>query len=226
MQAVEDIAGDCFTKKLQAQFIFAELDRTRAALLEPPAISLIIQIFTGGRMATIFEAQEQYRAEMEFAATPIRDAARMNYEGATKFANASIKSVFAINAGGLIAFPAFIALFKIDARLASGWVIAAGAVFVVGLISAVLASLVGYFLAMSNSESCKRELEAVTAEYGNLFERTLTTSDIDNLRWQATQLRNQAVFLRSVAVGAVLTSVLAFIVGATTSGLLLVYFRP
>ncbi|HET8974636.1 MAG TPA: hypothetical protein VFN63_15265, partial [Pseudolabrys sp.] len=114
-------------------------------------------------MATIFEAQEQYRAEMEFAATPIRDAARMNYEGAIEFANAAIKSVFAINAGGLVAFPAFIALLKIDAQLASGWIIAAGAVFVIGLTSAALASLFGYFSAMSKAEGSKRELEAVTA---------------------------------------------------------------
>lgn len=185
-----------------------------------------MQNFQGGPMATIFEAQEQYRAEMEFAATPIRDAARMNYEGAIEFANAAIKSVFAINAGGLVAFPAFIALLKIDAQLASGWIIAAGAVFVIGLTSAALASLFGYFSAMSKAEGSKRELEAVTAEYGNLFERRLATSDVDNLRWQATQLRNQSVFLRTVAFGAGVTSLLAFIVGATISGLLLVYFRP
>ena len=63
--------------------------------------------------------------------------------------------------------------------------IAAGAVFVIGLISAALASLFGYFSAMSKAEGSKRELEAVTAEYGNLFERTLATSDVDNLRWQS-----------------------------------------
>jgi hypothetical protein len=81
-------------------------------------------------MATGDNNRDQFRTELEFASAPMRDTARANYEGAVKFADAAIKSTFALNGGGLVALPAFIALFKIDPKLASVWIIAAGAVFV------------------------------------------------------------------------------------------------
>jgi hypothetical protein len=101
--------------------------------------------------------REQFRAELEFAIAPLREDNHANYEGAVKFAETAIKSAFALNGGALVALPALIALFKIDPQRVLLWVIIAGAVFVVGLISAAATAFLGYLSAMAAAHSIEAE---------------------------------------------------------------------
>jgi hypothetical protein len=117
------------------------------------------------------EVRKQFRTELQFALGPIYETSRANYEGALKFADAAIKAVFALNGGGLIAFPAFIALFKIDAQLHARSIIAAGAIFVLGLICGALTTLFGYLSAMTAVESHRHLVDATTAKYAAIFQQ-------------------------------------------------------
>jgi hypothetical protein len=117
------------------------------------------------------ELREQFRTELQFAVGPMHESSRSNYEGALKFADAAIKAVFALNGGGLIAFPAFIALFKIDAQLHARSIIAAGAIFVLGLICGALTTLFGYLSAMTAVESHRHLVDATTAKYAAIFQQ-------------------------------------------------------
>jgi hypothetical protein len=49
----------------------------------------------------------------------MRDEMRANYDGALKFAEAAIKSAFALNGGGAVALPALTALLKIEPKPAA-----------------------------------------------------------------------------------------------------------
>jgi len=76
--------------------------------------------------------RERFRDDFEFAVAPLRADARANYEGALKFADSGIRALFGLNGGGLIALPAFAALFKTDMHAAAVWIVCAVAMFVVG----------------------------------------------------------------------------------------------
>ena len=127
-------------------------------------------------MATSDNNREQFRSELEFASAPIRETLRLNYEGAIKFAEAGIKSSFALNGGGLIALPAFIALFKIDPEFASVWIIAAGTMFIVGLISAAVTSFLGYLSAIAGVHGLENRSAATMAKYAAIFKQLQATA--------------------------------------------------
>ena len=58
-----------------------------------------------------------------------RNEERQNYDAALRWADAGIKALFGLNGGGLIALPAFAALFKVDMLASGSYVLAAGIVY-------------------------------------------------------------------------------------------------
>jgi hypothetical protein len=173
------------------------------------------------------DTRTKYRADLEFATNPMRADARTNYESAVKFADAGIKSAFALNGGGLIAAPAFIALFKVDPQLARNWIVGAGGVFVLGLICAALTSFFGYLSAMTAGWSINASVEAMGAEYAAAYrQQPISMADLQSLKQRSNALSSRSVSLRSVAVAAAVVSLICFIVGALISGYLLINFRP
>ena len=178
-------------------------------------------------MATNDNSREQFRTELEFASAPTRETLRLNYEGAIKFAEAGIKSSFALNGGGLIALPAFIALFKIDPKFASVWIIAAGTMFIVGLISAAVTSFLGYLSAMAGVHGLENRSTATMAKYAAIFKQLQATPvNLPELEGHIDTLMRRSVRLRKCAVAAGTTSMIAFIGGAIISYRVLILFRP
>ena len=179
-------------------------------------------------MATNDNSREQFRTELEFASAPTRETLRLNYEGAIKFAEAGIKSSFALNGGGLIALPAFIALFKIDPKFASVWIIAAGTMFIVGLISAAVTSFLGYLSAMAGVHSLENRSAATMAKYAAIFKQLQATQPVNLLELEGhiDTLMRRSVRLRKCAVAAGTTSLIAFLGGAVISYWVLILFRP
>ena len=173
-------------------------------------------------------ARELFRTEWEFAAAPYRSDARMNYESAIKFANAGIKSLFTLNGGGLIALPAFIALFDVDRKKAAFWIIVTAVVYIVGLVGAALSSLLSYISAMAMSESMVLVQEALMWKYADLFEQTPPAKppDIPAIEARSNALSRRSIYLRMTAVLLAFASLLAFIVGAAFSMYMLIKFRP
>jgi hypothetical protein len=173
------------------------------------------------------DTRAKYRADLEFATNHLRDDSRSNYESAVKFADAGIKSTFALNGGGLIALPAFVALFKLDAQLASNWIISAGVVFVLGLISAALTGLFGYLSAMLGHESFQETIQATGAKYAAAYQQQpVLAADVQAMEQRSKILSDRSTRLRNVALAAAVMSLLCFIIGAVISGCLLIGFRP
>ncbi len=170
--------------------------------------------------------REQFRAELEFATAPMHADSRSNYDAATKYAEAAIKSVFALNGGGLLALPALITLFKIDLKPAAPWIIAAGAVFIAGLICAAFTSFLGYLSAMATVHSIEDQVTLQIVKHAETYQYKATPVDVQKLEQRRDRLAGRSIFLRHAAVATGVVSLAAFIVGAVISGGLLVTFRP
>jgi hypothetical protein len=166
--------------------------------------------------------RQQYRDDYEFAIGPLRDGARSNYEAALKFADSGIRALFGLNGGGLIALPAFAALFKTDMHAAAVWIVCAVVAFVVGLTSAALTCLFGYMSAMTTLEATHNTLAATgtkyTRHYQQLPETPTTADEIKTAEDAAARLTTRSIRLRILAVALSIVSLLAFIIGACFAG--------
>jgi hypothetical protein len=162
--------------------------------------------------------RKQFRDDYEFAVGPLRDNVRANYEGALKFADSGIRTLFSLNGGGLIALPAFAALFKTDMHTAAVWIVSAMVAFVIGLTSAALTSLFGYMSAMKSVEATHSLLSATGAKYARHYQQAPETTTIgDEIKASeeaAGQYTTRSIRLRTLAVAVSIFSLLAFIVGA------------
>jgi hypothetical protein len=173
------------------------------------------------------DTRAKYRDDLTFATDHLRADSRSNYESAVKFADAGIKSAFALNGGGLIALPAFVALFKVDPQLTRNWIIGAGAVFVVGLICAALTSFFGYLSAMIAHESNEVSIQATGATYAAAYQQQpASPGTVQSLQQRSTTLAKRTDKLRNVAVASAIASLICFVVAASISGCLLINFRP
>jgi hypothetical protein len=149
----------------------------------------------------------------------MRDEKRANYDGALTFAEAAIKSAFALNGGGIVALPALTALLKIEPKPAATCIIVAVGAFVVGLICAAATSFLGYLSAMTNVHGLEQSARATIVRYASIFKQPLQTP----IDVKETFLIARSVKLRRAAVCTSVASLVAFIVGAVTSGL--IYYR-
>jgi hypothetical protein len=166
--------------------------------------------------------RDRFRVDHEFAVTPLREVARSNYDGALKFADSGIKALFGLNGGGLIALPAFAALFKTDMRAVAVWVVAAMVMFVVGLICAALICFFGYVSAMKSVESAQNSMAATSAAYAlhhqQINETPTLPAEINAAQTAAAQFAASAGRFRGFAVAAGVASLAAFIVAASLAG--------
>jgi len=166
--------------------------------------------------------RQQFRDDYEFAIGPLRDDARANYEGALKFADSGIRALFGLNGGGLIALPAFAALFKTDMHAAAVWIVCAVVAFVVGLTGAALTCLFGYMSAMNALEATHNILTATgtkyTRHYQQVPETPTTSGEIKAAEDAAARCTARGILLRRLAVVVSVASLLAFVIGACLAG--------
>ncbi len=168
--------------------------------------------------------REAYRDDLEFAAAPLRADRIENYQAALKFADSGIRSLFVLNGGGLVALPAFLALFKIEVRIAAVWVLLGGALFVLGLITSALTTLLSYWSAMAAMESMYLQLTNSGALYARTYGQVptpATDEEIASTDRDAQRLERTSIRLRTWAVIAAIVSLAAFVGGTTVSGVVL-----
>jgi hypothetical protein len=101
----------------------------------------------------------------------MRDEMRTNYDGALKFAEAAIKSAFALNGDGAVALPALTALLKIEPKPAATCIVVAVGAFVVGLVCAAATSFRGYLSAMTNVYGLEQSARATIVRYATTFKQ-------------------------------------------------------
>jgi hypothetical protein len=162
-----------------------------------------------------------FREEMEFATAAARTSQAENYQGALKFADAGIKALFGLNGGGLVALPAFLALFKADVRAAAGWVLASAALFVIGLIAASLTTLLGYLSAMAAVESAWEQLNRTGAEYARAYQqavRPVTDEELAGMQQAIDRQHRLSIRLRTGAVVCAVIGLVTFVIAAVLSG--------
>jgi hypothetical protein len=177
--------------------------------------------------------RERFRDEFQFSIAPLRDEARINYEGALinhegalKFADSGIKALFGLNGGGLIALPAFVALFKTDPHAVAVWIAAAMVTFIIGLTAAAVVCLFAYLSAMTGVEALLASVGATNLKYALLYrqipQEPTTVTEIQNAEQQVTRLAASGARQREIAVALSVISLLAFVIATCFAGWALV----
>jgi len=166
--------------------------------------------------------RERFRDDYEFAIGPLRDGQRANFDAALKFADGGIKALFGLNGGGLIALPAFTALFKIDMQAAASLVLAAGIIFVIGLVLAASTCLLGYLSAMQEMEAGSHRQTAAATRYATHYRQVPETpaaiEGIKSADARAARHTTWSIWLRKAAVATAICSLAAFIGAACITG--------
>jgi len=91
------------------------------------------------------DIRKEYREERESEMAADLEAAKIGESSAVAFAQTAIKSGFILNGGGMIAIPAIVALFNLDAEKLLHQLFLTGGLFVGGLCSASIASICAFF---------------------------------------------------------------------------------
>jgi hypothetical protein len=155
---------------------------------------------------------------MEASARADRDAALAAATVASEFAQSAIKAGFLLNGGGLIAIPAIVALFKLDAEKGFWPLFATGGTFVLGLVVTWSASLCGYLAFwqlrewhIARAVMFDRILEFHSAPSGG-EEKELRA--VDAAERQMRRMRNSKRWRYAVAV-LCLVALLVFVAGVS-----------
>ena len=111
--------------------------------------------------------REEYRRENAQHVEPQRAAARSTDKSAINLGQSVIKTATLLNGGAIIAIPAIVTLFGIDANKGSVGLIIAGGCFAAGLVFSWLSAVFGFF-ALSNRTDREWSSADLTAWQTNL----------------------------------------------------------
>jgi hypothetical protein len=109
--------------------------------------------------------REDVRKDVEKFTTHYRQMHSASEQGALSIARDTIRNGFLLNGGGLVAIPAILALFKLDAVAVLQPIVVTAGLFTAGLAASWLASFCGFFSMISRSDavmSWKNAVEAAT----------------------------------------------------------------
>jgi hypothetical protein len=93
--------------------------------------------------------REEYRREIAQHVEPLMEAARNTDKQAVEIALSVFKTSNLLNGGAIVAIPAVVTLFGLDAKAVADPLLIAGGIFAGGLISSWLSAVFGFF-ALSN----------------------------------------------------------------------------
>jgi hypothetical protein len=118
----------------------------RAAMTTPPPMALE-EYREAVRMQ--HDHREEYRREIERHVQPLLEAARETDKGAVELGQSILRTSTLLNGGALVAIPAVVALFGVDATAIVGPLLIAGGLFAGGLMFSWVSGFAGFF-ALSN----------------------------------------------------------------------------
>jgi hypothetical protein len=124
------------------------------------------------------EYREEYRRELERHVEPIKTAARETDKSALELAQSGIKTMTLLNGSALIAIPAVVTLFGVDAKAVIQRLFIAGGFYVFGMITAVLSSVLGA-LALSHRSDRDYNLGEATQQTCSPWERDWSNTALD-----------------------------------------------
>jgi hypothetical protein len=160
--------------------------------------------------------REEYRAERESEMRADLDASLAAAKAATDFAQSVLKAGFWLNGGGMIAIPAIVTLFKLDAPTLFWMLLSTGAAFIVGLLVTWIASLCGFFALANRSDSAYnsavRTARNLEAKYFP-FAKAEMEAQARAAESTAKSFAVKFLRLRRVAIVLCFVAMMAFIVG-------------
>lgn len=115
---------------------------------DPAAASLQLDYLHAGN-----EARESYRRDLELEFDPNMQVALASDRGAIDLAQGAIKTATLLNGGGLLAIPAIITLFGLDARSVAWRLVTTATLFIGGLVAAWVANFCGFFALAARTDA-------------------------------------------------------------------------
>lgn len=168
--------------------------------------------------------RRNFLLEWEVGVLSLDVQARAHVEQATGFALTAIRSVYLLNGGGVTFLPAFAVLFGTDLVARQFVFMAAGALFVCGLLLTFICNLLGYFVLVYQDQAVhwRREQSAtrLKATYDRLMgkEPPDPPTSFEQMEENADRHDCLAENLRLVAIGCLLFGLVCFAGGATSLG--------
>ncbi len=167
------------------------------------------------------DVRKEYREERETEMAADLEAAKLGESSAVALAQMVIKSGFILNGGGIIAIPAVVALFNIDAERLHSLLLLTAGLFVGGLCSASVASICAFFaLAHKADYFYSNAVHTARTIQGKYFppQAQEMAKHAKVARRRAARLRLWWIWERYVAIVLCLASVALFIGGALVGG--------
>jgi hypothetical protein len=167
------------------------------------------------------DIRKEYREERESEMAADLEAAKIGESSAVALAQMVIKSGLMLNGGGMIAIPAIVALFNLDAEKLFHQLFLTGGLFVGGLCSASIAGICAFFALAHKADtfysSAVRTAHALQAKYFPAQAQEMA-QQAEVVHRRAARLRVWWLTERYLAILLCLASVALFIGGAWVGG--------
>ena len=169
---------------------------------------------------------ERWRVDVQ----PEHEHLLMSRQHAHEFAKVAIQTVFVLNGGALIAFPAFAQLVGTGFENSVGWALSGIAAFVLGLVLIALTTLIAYLSMVADMEAVWQSRERVTASLNQTQVPEAEQSRFDERRAEAdaalARYNRISMRLRAWGIALGIGSILAFMVGAACAAVVLSNAAP
>lgn len=164
--------------------------------------------------------------EWEIGVLPLDEERRSVEAYAFGFAQSVLKAGFILNGGGLLTFPAAVALFGIKAEASRAELLTVGALFVGGVTFCWAASIVGYFTSSFYGRSIGMRREAAAkrlrALYWPMPAPEKEKVEVENLDVRSRRREVAALTFEYVGVVLAFAAFAAFVTGCFLGGELLI----
>ena len=171
-------------------------------------------------MAEQDEARSKYFSDIEAALGHLRDRFFEYEKLAIEYSSSAFKTMTYLHGGALVALPAAIALFKVDAAQAKTVLVTAAACFVLGLLAICLAQACAFFTMARRSEAqwCYEQEQRVlvnTTHYPTVVLAAQAKVDAKKFLDGGNKKIDDSNYWRGFAIGIYWLAVILFLAGCT-----------
>lgn len=140
--------------------------------------------------------RKEYREERESEMSALLESHHAAEKAAVDFGKTVIRSGFVVNAGAIIAIPAIVALFNLDAEAIRGYLLFTGVLFGIGIFSAWLAGIFAFFTLAHKSD----QFYTSAIQIGRILESKYFPPRASEMTRQARDAEKRASRLRIIWV--------------------------
>jgi hypothetical protein len=175
------------------------------------------------------EHREEYRREIERNVEPLVQAAHDSDKMSVEIAQSVLRTATLLNGGALVAMPAIITLFGVDAKYTMRSLLIAGGLFVSGLGFSWLSSICGFFALAKRGDRNYAQADSTRLDLYRFYyptddekRKTEQESELESLRAQNKQCHRAFIIYRAMAVLFSSLSFVGFVGGSGVGGWMVV----